>query len=673
MSKLTEYIDSRANSSSIFNFDIEDDVFQEADEEKLPLNNTGGPDSLVEDVTGDSDEQIEPAKPMESLPPIHDDRNGNVPSEEISNDVIMPEEKEEREKPPADAPISDEDYEKIEDDGDSFDPSIFDNIKNTQDNMDIPDTTPDPDDKDQGNFEGPMKYVPLYQRRNEDDLTGFGSDYKGDTPNNQYDINEVNRINVLIASEAAAMDEYAKAGKESKDHTMQRLYADISSEERFHLEQLLYAKSQITGEIYIPRDPDIKNEYKELLALGMDEETAMTTAVDKVGLMPREVSDEDMKEAAEDIITMKEYFMGVIREANIVLEHMTDGKLDKDVSETIQETYNTFMGIDNDVIMEAVGNIEDGIPFNPFKFLADVVGKMYKAILGFIRKLKGYISKMIAWNKKTMNWIKANGIKGLFAEGLHLYFYDAQNASVDLAGIATYIDTCMEIAHRAGDICGIVFNRIDIGKYFETNFRHQEFRTIEDGMAQLRKLLVTKSKLIVNDQNEEAIEALFFGISKEKYVQRSGLKITEAKSKNIYYQYERALTGAEAALETMKAFLDLMSGLQSNTQSVFYTHRTDRYDPCYKAINLTVKQLQKLVNYVTSDINECTKINNRLIEATNIADEKYARTGGIVNKYAKDSATGKSVSNYDSVTALKTPESKYTIKNSELGLMSNFK
>ena len=114
-------------------------------------------------------------------------------------------------------------------------------------------------------------------------LSGFGTD--NSPVQNQYNPKEIERLNELIASENSAIGEYFQGSKMTNIDILRRLYSDIGDEERFHVEQLLFAKSQITGEKYEPRDPDIKKEYEELLQLGMDEETAMNTAVDKVGLM----------------------------------------------------------------------------------------------------------------------------------------------------------------------------------------------------------------------------------------------------------------------------------------------------------------------------------------------------------------------------------------------------
>lgn len=619
--------DDMKTVTDFLNLNIDDDVITEADEPSLPTEGTGGPDSLVEDVTPElnENESIETAPPMESIPENGADEVPPEPNDEgeDNHEIIMPDPNEapdakEKDKPAADAPIEDTPYDEIEDDGDKFDPSVLDTKKEEP----VPDTTPGPDDKDQGNFEGPMKYVPLYQRREEGSLEGFGEDRYGDTPNNQYDMKEVNSINVLISSEASAVGEYTTAAKESKNHTLQRLYSDIANEERFHLEQLMYAKSQITGEIYIPHDPAIKDEYKELIAMGMDEETAMTTAVDKVGLMPREVSDEDMMEAAEDVLAMKEYFLSVLQSTNMVLEQLDDNGLKADASATIQEAYNELMGIDNEYVMEAMASSHNEKPFNPIKFIGSLITKIYTAILGFIKKFKMYINKMYTWNRKTMDWIKANGIKGLFADGIYLYCYNEKLASVDFPVIGQFLELAMNVTEKICEKCQVTefSNKYDIGRQLRTSFQTVPFKTIEEGADKLKTTLLSKTKLIVTERNEDSIEALFFGMSKHKLVgiDTNGKKVR--KSDNIHNQYEIALDISSVIIGAIKQAATALENLEKNTQSVFYTNRTEVYDPCMKSMMAVVKAVQKLESCLVADTQEIMTLNTKLLKMTQQGD-----------------------------------------------------
>lgn len=643
MIDMTEFLDN-----------LEDDMIQEADTS----------DSLVEEISDNLNEgeEIELAKPMDSLQPIHEnddndmnnDQTANTTSTELDNpntsstqDDTPPAMDDSNETSSDDNQSSDVDFSTFPQPPDisaivnSDNDDVTDNNQNQSDfsndfdNQNVPDTTPDPDDKDQGNFDGPMSYIPLYQRRNEDDLTGFGSDYHGDTPDNEYDLNEVNTINELVASEASAMDEYNSAAKKSRLDQLQRLYADIANEERFHLEQLLYAKSLITGEKYIPRDPDVKNEYKELVALGMDEETAMTTAIDKIGLMPPAASAEEVLEYAQEVIESRDYLETLIKNMQMIMEQVDDdGSLKKEASITIQEGYASLAEIDNDIdiFQEAVSNVADGKSVNPFKMLANLIRKLYMAIIGFIKKLKAYIGKFKTFCAKKANWIKAHGIKGLFAEGLNLYFFDEKNTCVDMTNIGSYLQLCIDLTKAISDNCNVDLPVQQIDLIHELgDFRRVKYKSIEEGVNYLKSILIAKSKLIVNDQNEEVLTALFFGISVDKYTvmvnNANGGQFKYRASANILKQYELASTVTSNVVSFVEKALEELENLEKHPTSVYYTDKTDVYEPCVKYMRVVVKYTQKIVAGLVSDIQEVMSMNNGMMERTKMADTYLSQTG----------------------------------------------
>ena len=648
--------------TDFLNLEIEDDVLQEADENtppeatNLPTENTGSGDSLVDELSDEMglkpSEIDEPAPPMDSINDDTDKKDEpkqDVPEGEISQEPIMPETmpgdgEEPEEKKDFSAPVTDSPFDNIEDDDNEDFAKQREEITNPEEANPAPDIpTPNEVANAEPEDEGPMKYVPLFQRRDTNDLTGFGTDNDFNGPSNQYDLDEVNTINELVASEASAMDEYTTAAKKSKLDTLQRLYSDIANEERFHLEQLLYAKSVITGEKYIPRDPDVKREYKELVALGMDEETAMTTAVDKVGLMPQGIDADDMLDAAQEVAEMREYFISVIQNTNMVLESMTDGNIDPDVSETIQEAYNTICGIEvENIFQEAVTNIKNEKTFNPFEFLIKLIQKIYGAIISFIKKIKVYARKLMSWHYKTWDWIKANGIKGLFSDGLRLYFFDDKLVDVDKAGVASYLQLCIDLADRTCSNCGvhIKYGKLsNIGGILGTDFQRVNFRTVDEGFTLLKGMLISKSKLVINDTNEDALATLFFGYSKNQVKGYANGKMYKSdKSANIFNNYTVVLELAQGVLEIMKNACTELNNLQSVPQSVAFTHNTDVYKPAQSYMTGIVKCVQKVVNALTSDVDECMKLENKLAELTKQMDAnraKYNRGGTMLGPDGK--------------------------------------
>lgn len=644
MASMTSYLESteeKVVTESKNEFDLEDDMFQEAEA-----------DSLVEAITGEDQKPsdvITTAEPMESLPPISTpvSDDGNALNTSPSRPENPAPTSTESTPTPNGGSTESVPFDQIVDDVNNQPAPGFENSNSAPlsgDPTPVPDTTPGPDDKDQGDFEGPMKYIPLYQRRNEEEfgLDSFGSDYTGNTPNNQYDMNEVNRLNDLIASEAAAVDEYVEGAKVSKNDNLQRLYSDIASEERFHMEQLLYAKSTITGERYIPRDPDVKEEYRKLLDLGMDEETAMTTAVDKVNLMPQGVTPEDVQDAASDVQLAKEAFDASIKNALLVMEFVSANGISENSPEIVKEAFNEIMN-DGVVIQEATGNIHDeSKSFNPIKFIINLIKNIYGAIIRFIKKLKVYISKMLTQNQMTWNWIKAHGIKGLFSNGIKLYFYDEKNTRVDTSGLGSLIDLSVNITRRVIENCGVQYSlNYDAAANFGS-FTRVKFNTIDEGVTYLKGVPITKTKVVVTDNNEQALEALFFGVSRAKiknFVKNNKDELIGIKkvSANIFNQYEHVLQHASIWLKACELVLENIEHLEAIPTSVYHSHRSDIYNPCVNAMNTVVKVSQKIVNCLTADVDTCLKLNNSLLEATKKADA--AGSGKYIDAEHKDSVT----------------------------------
>ena len=122
----------------------------------------------------------------------------------------------------------------------------IDDIEKDMEGMDD-DSDDDDDDKDD-------------DEKKDDDEPELGKD--DSDVQNEYDEGDVSSLNELIADEQHAMQAYFKAGKETKNAVLARLYNDIGAEEAFHSEQLLYAKAELTGEKYEPSDPEVKKEYE---------------------------------------------------------------------------------------------------------------------------------------------------------------------------------------------------------------------------------------------------------------------------------------------------------------------------------------------------------------------------------------------------------------------------
>ena len=240
--------------------------------------------------------------------------------------------------------------------------------------------------------------------------TTFGSDTSD--VQNEYNPKDVEALNNLIAAENDAMNDYFEAGKNTNDDLLTRLYADIGAEERFHAEQLLYAKSVLTGEKYEPRDPEVKKEYEELLEMGMDEETAMTTAVDRLNIMNGSDDDIDMEDI-EDALSITEAMLCMNSEQlETMLMICESDKYD------IDEFCDDIQTFTESYYIEGAVNVGDNKQVKEFKakqdplfFIARAFKNLFKFVIQIVKSIKQSMRALTVKRRNIADFIQKNGIK----------------------------------------------------------------------------------------------------------------------------------------------------------------------------------------------------------------------------------------------------------------------
>lgn len=428
---------------------------------------------------------------------------------------------------------------------------------------------------------------------------------------NEYDQKDLDYLNKLIASESSAVSEYFIGAKETKVPILSRVYSDIGDEERFHLEQLMYAKSQLTGEAYEPRDLDVKREYEELMSMGMDSETAMLTAMDKRSISADNPDEEaDAVEEVEDAIETLEYACAAMDMYSIILE--TDSTVNvRKCMEVITEAY---------IFQEAVEtNDTDAkvkIPYmNPFT----LIGKLFKAIVTGLKKLttkfRKWQEKAYRNNKRKKDWIKRHGIKALFESGIYLYFYDDARPDLDMQ---TVFYQLIDRVDAALEVIGKTYG-ITTGGPIKLNrtWQRMQFATPAQAVKALKNINLTKTKVVVNDQTSAALEKKFFGATDEKFTNLNGGK----SSYNTYNIFDNCLTFANNFLENkVNAIMQAVEGMAGDTNSLYHKNPKSYKELC-EYMKVTTETMDKIIKCVTNDLGEYVKVNNTCMkEATDEAD-----------------------------------------------------
>lgn len=470
---------------------------------------------------------------------------------------------------------------------------------------------------------------------------------------NEYDTKEVDTLNDLIAAESQALSEYLDAAKTSKVPLLSRLYSDIGDEERFHLEQLLYAKSTLTGERYEPRDPEVRKEYEELMALGMDEETAMTTAVDKFNLRGSEEEVEEEIEEVEEAFNMIITTSDAISLQCAVLQEAMDDK--SNISNSLYQESMAFM--ESMYVMEEVDNLatKQGQKAlgtkNPFVLIAQMYRAVYKLVTGLVRKAKLVFQKIRLKDKRRWAWIKKHGIGALFSSGVHLYFYSDKTNKFEIETPIQYLKLIHDINTRIVDMCKL---NVDLKKYKVDEFLNKlgisfeaiQTSSIDKAVSKLNGAMLTKTKVVVTDQNKAELERLFFDYTPENYSYvMSGQTDKIKMSKNIYNQMTIILDAFGYCNEETNAVIEGLENIAGGTpgkDSVFNTN-PKLYNTCTSAMKTVTKAVNLFTKAVTSDINQILELDKGLREAVQTADQEGDKTE--LNEYRDAQQKGQNAEN----------------------------
>lgn len=452
------------------------------------------------------------------------------------------------------------------------------------------------------------------------DLQDFGNHGGPDVPNNQYNEKDVEILNKLISSESDAINDYFDATTNTVDTNLSRLYGDIGREERFHLEQLMYAKSLITGEKYEPKDPEVKAEYEKLVGDGMDEDTAIITTMDKISI-EKPMDDEEFEDLKEDVAQTESYL--------IQSEMFTEMMLDTEVYSKLVQEYATEM----DIYMEDVLNTNtlpkrEKYGVNPIKWMIEQFWKFIK----FLRKLGKLIREHLARSRAKRNKIKAYiskyGIGAIFQKGYSFYTYNDHTGRFTLEDMIKTSDllyrTTMIIAHN----CGLRINAQSPLAADSYGLKPLPVNSAEQGEKFINGMLLTKSRLNIVDNNEEYIINTLFGFSNgdklnryTKNVDANGNEVInhEKLSNNFYNAALVTLDHITIAAQYAGEVAKEIENLEGVPDSI-YRRNYETWKKSVDQMKSVMKGFQRIINAMNHDINTMLKIDEYVIQLTNEHD-----------------------------------------------------
>lgn len=510
-----------------------------------------------------------------------------------------------------------------------FGGSLFqeaDEETNNEDDIDVPKLDEPPTEEDSTNSENNEKSDDSDSKEgNEDesaenktpdgeDLSSFGTDTS--TEQNEYDPEEIKILNEMIGDEQFAMTRYFDAAKNTNVEVLRRLYSDIGAEESFHSEQLLYAKSTITGETYRPRNENVKKEYEELLAMGMDEETAVSTAIDKAGMIGGGVDDGDDSDMEK-----------IEQEAAFIAETLYHNELLSSICEQYVSSpinRDKALGVFVEAyFMEAIDNVASA-PKEVTKIHSPiyVLKKGLKAAINGLIKLsdvaRDSIRRSKVKNHRKKQWLQNHGIGDLFKSGIHLYLYDDNANKMDFDTPARYVDFLYRLTKAIGESCGIKLTK---DAQHKTISNPIQFKNVKEGMYKLSQVVFNKTKVVVTDKNKEVLTKEFFGYSDEKInvsvTHGTGQAVND--SNNIYNKLDALILVTKKYAEISEAVLDELLKLEGDVNSIYYKNRP-AYNSAKDNMSAIVKKYNQFISAMGHDLSTIIKLDNGLLKMTRERD-----------------------------------------------------
>lgn len=524
----------------------------------------------------------------------------------------------------------DEDIEKglDEDDDDNYDDENgYDADSDDDESEDDELDTEDPDEEDEPR---PMTYDNLddydddTSEEEDDDMSDFGSD--DSDINNDYDQKDADALNKLISSEASAVQEYLDANMETSNDNLRRLYVDIANEERFHIEQLMYAKAKLTGEKYEPSDPKVKREYEELCNSGMDEESAMSTACDKCAISnDKYYTNDSINDIIDDIDDFTESFVESVAN-NLTLASLND----------TQEVYMEYADM---FYMEGVQNatdqsVKNSNKIHPIRFIIKTFTGIIKFIRKIVTRIREFLRKVHIKDMNKINWIKKHGIKDLFKEGIWLYTWsDKDDHGENVRALYRYLDlfdrvmaTIQNSMHDKKEALPVTQTRVNAKVPNPIKFKN-----IEHGVRILRNVIFSKEKVIITENNEQDLEKIFFGVTDNG---------TSSPSWNIYNFLDILSNGFESLSKDCEQLLQDLQDLEGNYDSV-YSKNPKLYNLLISSTKGLSKEFGKFSKIITHDTTTIMQLNSGLYELMKEYDESKKYNKGESEEAQEDIANNK--------------------------------
>ena len=221
-------------------------------------------------------------------------------------------------------------------------------------------------------------------------------------------------------------------------------------------------------------------------------------------------------------------------------------------------------------------------------------------------------------NYRKKEWIRKNGITGLFKSGIHLYFYSDKLSSYDTETPARYVDLLYRLSKQVGENCGI---RLTAAAQHKTISNPIDFGSISEGLNKLKNVILTKTKVVVTKQNEAMLAREFFGYSDEKM----NVAVTHGNDKpvhdsnNIYNRLEILAILTKEYSKISQEILDQLMKFEGDANSIYYKNRS-MFNKARDAMDLIVGKYNQFIKSMAHDLKVILSLDNGILKMTRERD-----------------------------------------------------
>ena len=223
-------------------------------------------------------------------------------------------------------------------------------------------------------------------------------------------------------------------------------------------------------------------------------------------------------------------------------------------------------------------------------------------------------------------WIKKHGIKDLFKSGIYLFFYDDKSSRYDIDTPCIYVNLLYQLTKKIGEKMGIRLTKEAQHKNIKNAI---QFSNIDEGMLKLKNAILNKTKVIVNDNNEDMLIREFFGYSDQKInvaVQYEGDKHTTNPSANIYNRLDMLIKISKEYMAVSEEVLEQAGKLEGDMNSIFYKDRKT-YNKYAEYLKTIVDKYGKYIACMAHDLKVIYSFDDGILKMTQDRDST-TQSGG---------------------------------------------